>query len=70
MAMSIGLYEKEASKRNLLSAAKYFEIEEKKAEKIIDEVNSFVSENWKNYFKAAGIKDGIIFQFENAMKIK
>jgi len=35
MAMSIGIYETEASKRNLLSATKYFEIEEKKQKELL-----------------------------------
>lgn len=70
MAMSIGIYEREASKRNLMSSAKYFQLDDSEASKIIDEVNEFVQKNWKQYFKDAGIKDSITNQFENAMSIK
>jgi serine/threonine-protein kinase HipA len=70
MAMSIGIYEREASKRNLLSSAKYFNISDADAVQLIDEINGFVQKNWKQYFKDAGIKDSIITQFENAMRIK
>ena len=45
-------------------------MDEKKAAAIIDEVNTFVSENWRGHFKEVGIKDGVISQFENAMKTK
>lgn len=70
MAMTVGIYEREASKRNLMSSAKYFQLNESEANKIIDEVNEFVQKNWKQYFKDAGIKDSIANQFENAMSIK
>ncbi len=70
IAMSIGIYEKEASKRNLLSAAKYFQLSETDANQLIDEINEFVKKNWKQYFQNVGIKDSIITQFENAMRIK
>lgn len=69
-AMSIGIYGTEASRRNLLSATKYFEVDDEKAEAIVDEVNTFVRKNWKSYFKDSGIKDEIISQFENAMRTK
>lgn len=70
MAMTVGIYEREASKRNLMSSAKYFQLDDSEASKIIDEVNEFVQKNWKQYFKDAGIKDSITNQFENAMSIK
>lgn len=70
MAMSVGIYEREASKRNLLSAAKYFQLNDTEANQLIDETNEFVQKNWKQYFKDAGIKDSIITQFKNAMRIK
>lgn len=70
MAMSVGVYDREASKRNLLSACKYFEINEIEAEIIIDQVNEFVAMNWKDYFRKAGVKDEIIKQFQNAMSLK
>lgn len=69
-AMSIGIYQREASKRNLLSAAKYFQLGGTEASKLIDEINEFVQVNWKQYFKAAGIKDSITNQFENSMRLK
>lgn len=70
MAMSIGIYDREASKRNLVSASKYFDIDKKEAEIIIDQVNHFVIENWQDYFIEAGIKKSIIKQFTNAMSLK
>jgi len=68
--MSVGVYDREASKRNLLSACQYFEIDRKEAEVIIDQVNKFVTKFWKAYFRKSGIKDEIIKQFENAMSLK
>ena len=70
MAMGLGIYGREASKRNLLSAAKYFQLNILEATQIIDEMNEFVQKNWKQYFKSAGIKASIINQFENAMRLK
>jgi len=70
LAMSIGIYEREASKRNLISSARYFQLNEVEASQLIDEINEFVQVNWKKYFKDTGIKNSIISQFENAMKIK
>lgn len=70
MAMTIGLHGTEASKKNLLTSARYFEINDDEAELIIDDVNNFVSENWREYFNSAGIKAEIIDRFENAMRIK
>lgn len=70
MAMTGGIYEREASKRNLMSSAKYFQLNDSEASKIIDGVNEFIQKNWKQYFKDAGIKDSITNQFENAMSIK
>lgn len=70
MAMSIGAYDREASKRNLLSACKYFEIEKKDAEEIIDQINVFVAENWKDYFREVEIRESVIKQFSNAMRPK
>lgn len=69
-AMSVGIYEREASKRNLLSSARYFQLNDADANYLIDEINEFVQKNWKQYFKDAGVKDSIIIQFENAMRIK
>lgn len=70
MAMSLGIYEREASKRNLLTSAKYFQLEDKEASHLIDEINEFVQKNWKQYFRKAGVKNSIITQFENAMRVK
>ena len=70
MAMTIGLHGTEASKKNLLTSARYFEINDDEAGLIIDDVNNFVSENWREYFNSAGIKAEIIDRFENAMRIK
>lgn len=70
MAMSLGIYEREASKRNLLSSAKYFQLSESVAGQLIGEINNFVQKNWKKYFKDARINDSTIAQFENAMRVK
>ncbi len=70
MAMTIGAYDRQASKRNLLSACQYFEIDEKDAAEIIDQVNDFVITNWKEYFRNSGVKQDVIKQFENAMSLK
>ncbi len=70
LAMSLGLHHREASKKNLLSAGKYFEIDIVEAEKIIDEVNSFVSQNWKDYFREQSINEDVIKQYENAFTLK
>jgi serine/threonine-protein kinase HipA len=69
-AMSIGIYEREASKRNLLSSAKYFQLHHSEAYQLIDEIYEFVQKNWRQYFQKAGVKDDIIDQFENAMRLK
>lgn len=70
MAMSVGAYDREASKRNLLSACQYFELDKKKAERIIDRINEFVATHWKEYFRHAGIKESVMKKFENAMALK
>jgi serine/threonine-protein kinase HipA len=70
MAMSLGAYDREASKRNLLSACKYFELDKKVATQMIDEVNDFVLANWKKYFRNSGVNEDVINQFENAMSLK
>lgn len=69
-AMSLGIYDREASKRNLLSAAEYFQIKKSEANMLIDEINSFVQKHWRESFKSAGVKSHIITQFENAMRVK
>ena len=66
IAMTIGDYHREASKRNLMSAIKYFYLDKTEAEKIIDSVNNFVVSNWKKYFKDQSINENIITQYENA----
>lgn len=70
LAMEIGIYGREASKRNLLSSAKYFLLKETEASLLINEINHFVLKNWRKYFKESGIKDSIVNQFENAMRLK
>lgn len=70
LAMVVGRYEKEASKRNLLSSHSYFELDFHQAEQIIDEVNDFVQTHWRESFKSAGISDTVIQTFANAMKVK
>lgn len=67
MAMTIGVYEREASKRNLLSSAKYFGLDESAAEKIIDETNDFIENKWRLYFKNAGLSQSVIKQFVNSI---
>jgi serine/threonine-protein kinase HipA len=70
LAMSLGLHHREASKRNLLSSIKYFEIGIVEAEKIINDVNSFVSKKWKDYFREQLISENVIRQYENAFTLK
>jgi hypothetical protein len=40
------------------------------AEKIIDDVNSFVSKKWKDYFREQLISEDVIRQYENAFTLK
>jgi hypothetical protein len=68
--MSLGNHHREASKRNLMSAIKYFGLEIHEAEKIIDEVNSFVTGKWKDYFREQSISEDVIKQYENAFTSK
>lgn len=70
LAMSLGIYHREASKRNLMSAIKYFELEKVEAEEIIDDVNSFVVGKWKDYFREQSISEDVIRQYENAFTLK
>lgn len=70
LAMSLGDYYREASKRNLMSAIKHFELEKLEAEKIIDDINKFVSKNWKDYFREQSINEDIIRMYENAFRLK
>jgi hypothetical protein len=39
-------------------------------EKLIDEIFEFVSQNWRQYFKKAGLTGTEIASFENAMNRK
>lgn len=70
LAMALGDRHREASKRNLISAIKYFELEKAQAEKIIDDINNFVSEKWKSYFRAQTINEDVIRMYENAFTLK
>ncbi|MFY7992221.1 MAG: type II toxin-antitoxin system HipA family toxin [Bacteriovoracaceae bacterium] len=70
LAMEIGLNKREASKRNLLSSCGYFKLETARANQLIEEIFQFVTSNWKNYFKEAGLTDKEINTFENAMSVK
>lgn len=69
-AMSLGSHHREASKRNLMSAIKYFELEESEASKIIDDINNFVSDKWKEYFREQSINEDVIRMYENAFTVK
>jgi serine/threonine-protein kinase HipA len=66
IAMTVGDHHREGSKRNLMSAIKYFDLDETEAANIIDSVNDFVTNNWKDYFRNQGIKEAIIKKYENA----
>jgi serine/threonine-protein kinase HipA len=70
LAMEAGLQKKEASKSNMLSVCEYFKLEKNEAESLIDEINSFVAINWKQFFKQADLNDAEIQRFENAMRLK
>lgn len=70
LAMEIGIDRKEASKRNLLSACEYFKLSKEEGSILIEKIFKFVSENWGEYFKKAGLSDTEIERFSNAMTIK
>jgi serine/threonine-protein kinase HipA len=70
MAMAIGDKHREASKSNLMSSVKNFDLEIKEAEEIIDSINHFVVKNWKKYFREQDIKEDIIKKYENAFSLK
>lgn len=70
LAMEIGLNKREASRANLLSSCAYFKLEAQKADQLIDEIFQFVANNWRLYFKEAGLSDKEVASFENAMSIK
>jgi serine/threonine-protein kinase HipA len=70
IAMTLGVHHREASKRNLMSSIKYFELDKVEAEKIIDDVNSFVAQNWKDYFREQSVSENVIKQYENAFTLK
>ena len=66
MAMAIGDYHREGSKRNLMSAIEHFDLSADEAGIIIDKINDFVTANWKDYFRNQGINETVIKKYENA----
>jgi len=70
LSMELGVDKKVASKKNLLSAIEYFEIGPDQANKIIDDVNTFISKNWRKYFSDVGLSTEEVSSFENAMSVK
>lgn len=70
LAMEIGVNRREASGINLVSACEYFRISKVEAENLVEEVFSFVTENWKKYFSEAGLQKKEIAGFEIAMSKK
>ena len=68
--MSYFDYIQGTSKNNLLSACKYFKLDDSSGEKLIDEIFEFVSKNWRRYFKEVGLTVTEIASFENAMTRK
>lgn len=57
MAMKIGVFEKEGSKRNLLSSAKYFNLSVDEAETIFDSIAETVGLAWRETFFAFGVSE-------------
>lgn len=70
MVMGIGSFGTEASKKNLMSISSYFDLDDETASKLIDEIFTFVSKNWKEYFREAKVNESTITQFENAFSMK
>lgn len=70
LAMEIGIKRREASGENLLSACEFFRIGKVEAKILIDEVFAFVENNWKQYFKEAGLSDKETGGFQIAMSRK
>ena len=70
LALAVGDFGKEASKRNALSAAPIFDISTDSAEAIWDELENIVIENWQNEFDNAGLSSGTIDRFRHSFGSK
>lgn len=69
LAMHIGEFGKEASKRNALSASDYFEISQKKALSIWRELEAIVVTNWERVFSESGLTKHEIERFKPSIGI-
>lgn len=55
---------KEASRSNLVNSCRIFQLEQKEAEEVFDEMQSIVTGQWKQCFKDASLSDDDISRFE------
>lgn len=67
LALNIGDYAKEASKRNAVSAAPYFGLEESEAIQIWEEISTVIQEKWRKVFKDAGMSSTVMKRFEQSI---
>ena len=70
LALNIGDYGKQASKQNVLSAAKYFSLSSNIALEIWDELETSVMEAWEQEFKNAGLSNQEISSFHKSIGTK
>lgn len=55
---------KEASRSNLVSSCEIFQLNQKEAEEVFDEMQSIVTNKWKQHFKDASLNNDDISRFE------
>lgn len=67
LALQIGDFGKEASFKNVISAADYFMIGKQEALLIWDELRSIVEDNWEKTFSSAGLSDEFIERFRGSI---
>ncbi len=67
LAMNIGQYGKEASKLNVISASKYFDMTSEQAEAIWNASSDFVEQHWEQEFANAGLSEREIDSFKNSI---
>jgi len=70
LALQVGEYGKEASKKNVLSAARYFRLEPKRAVDIWLQLTDFVESNWRKQFRQSGFDKNALTRFENSIGAK
>jgi serine/threonine-protein kinase HipA len=67
LALNIGSYAKEASKRNALSASNYFGINLKDAEEIWNNLEEIVSSQWQKVFLDSGLSKKEVMMFDGCI---